>query len=119
MLGFVNQEEMPAALSLGDMFALVSGVEPWGLVLNEAMACGLLPVVSDRVWCAPDLVEGLGETFPAGDVSALAAALDRAIARLNDNDWRREAASRLGSRDLRATAAGFAQAAVKATRGQA
>jgi len=119
MLGFVNQEEMPAALSLGDVFALVSGVEPWGLVVNEAMACGLLPVVSDRVGCAPDLVAGLGEAFPAGDVRALAAALDRAIARLNDNDWRREAASRLGSRDLRATAAGFAQAAVKATRGQA
>ena len=119
MLGFVNQEEMPAALSLGDVFALVSGVEPWGLVVNEAMACGLLPVVSDRVGCAPDLVEGLGEAFPAGDVRALAAALDRAIARLNDNDWRREAASRLGSRDLRATAAGFAQAAVKATRGLA
>ena len=119
MVGFVNQTGMPAALALGDIIALVSDVEQWGLVVNEAMACGLLPVVSDRVGCAPDLVEGLGETFPAGDVRALAAALDRAVARLNDNDWRREAASRLGSRDLRATAAGFAQAAVKATQGQA
>lgn len=113
MLGFVNQEEMPAALSLGDVFALISGVEPWGLVVNEAMACGLLPVVSDRVGCAPDLVEGLGETFPAGDVVALAAALDRAVARLSNDDWRCEATRRLASRDLHATAEGFAQAALR------
>ncbi len=111
MMGFVNQSNMPAALALGDVHALVSEVEPWGLVVNEAMACGLLPVVSDRVGCAPDLVEGVGETFPVGDVKALAAALDRAVQRLSDDDWRREGARRLDCRGVRATAAGFAWAA--------
>jgi glycosyltransferase involved in cell wall biosynthesis len=116
MLGFVNQARMPAALGLGDVFALVSGFEQWGLAVNEAMACGLLPVVSDRVGCAPDLVEGVGETFPAGDVRALAAALDRGVARLSDDAWRREAACRLDSHDVRATAAGYARAAFHAIR---
>jgi glycosyltransferase involved in cell wall biosynthesis len=116
MLGFVNQTDMPAALALGDIIALVSDVDQWGLVVNEAMACGLFPVVSNRVGCAPDLVEGVGETFPASDVVALAAALDRAVARLSDDAWRREAACRVDSRDVHATAAGYARAAFHAIR---
>jgi glycosyltransferase involved in cell wall biosynthesis len=51
--------------------------ETWGLVVNEAMLCGLPVVVSDRVGCGPDLVRD-GETglrYPCGDVEALASAL--------------------------------------------
>jgi glycosyltransferase involved in cell wall biosynthesis len=50
------------------------GGETWGLVVNEAMACGLPAIVSDAVGCAPDLVEDgkTGFTFPLGDCSALA-----------------------------------------------
>jgi glycosyltransferase involved in cell wall biosynthesis len=116
MLGFVNQTDMPAALVLGEIFALGSNVEQWGLVVSEALACGLLPVVSDRVGCAPDLVEGIGETFPAGDVPALAAALDRAVDRLPEDGWRREAARRLVAFDLGATATGFANATLDVAR---
>ncbi len=110
MMGFMNQSDMSAALALGDIFALVSSVEPSGLAVNEAMACGLFPVVSDCVGCAPDLVVGVGETFQVGDVKALAAALYRAVTRLSDDDWRREGARRLDCRGVRATAAGFARA---------
>ena len=60
---------------------LPSGREPWGLVVNEGMACGLIPVVSDAVGCGPDLVRGVGEIFPVGDVAALAAALTRVAGR--------------------------------------
>ena len=52
-LGFVNQAELPCWYASGDILALPSGREPWGLVVNEAMACGLLPVVSDAVGCGP------------------------------------------------------------------
>jgi glycosyltransferase involved in cell wall biosynthesis len=78
--GFLNQSEMPKAYVAADCLVLPSNEgETWGLVVNEAMACGLPAVVSDRVGCAPDLVLP-GETgmiFPFGDVDALARVLKR------------------------------------------
>ena len=78
--GFKNQTELPAYYAAGDLLALPSdGAETWGLVVNEAFACGTPAVVSDAVGCGPDLVdEGrTGATFPLGDVDALAAAVER------------------------------------------
>ncbi|MGH9821893.1 MAG: glycosyltransferase, partial [Blastocatellia bacterium] len=48
--------------------------ETWGLVVNEAMVSGLPAIVSDRVGCAPDLIEEgvTGYTFPFGNVESLA-----------------------------------------------
>jgi glycosyltransferase involved in cell wall biosynthesis len=37
------------------------GNDSWGLVVNEAAACGVPAVVSDHVGCAPDLIVS-GET---------------------------------------------------------
>lgn len=74
--GFLNQSEMPRAYVAADALVLPSDYgETWGLVVNEAMACGLTAVVSDRVGCGADLVtDGVtGYTFPFGDVAALAA----------------------------------------------
>jgi glycosyltransferase involved in cell wall biosynthesis len=47
--------------------------EPWGIVLNEAMAAGCVPVVSDAVGAAPDLiVQGeTGFAFPSRDWTAM------------------------------------------------
>ena len=55
--------------------------ETWGLVVNEAMACGLPAVVSEGVGCAPDLIVAgeTGEMFPMGDTDALADAMERAL----------------------------------------
>lgn len=88
-LGFVNQSSMPETLAAADLLVLPSSYEPWGLVVNEGLACGLVPVVSDAVGCAPDLVSGVGEIFPVGDVPALAAAVSRALERLDDPGQRR------------------------------
>ena len=44
-------------------FVLPSTREPWGLVVNEAMASGLPVVVSNRCGCAEDLVRGNGFVF--------------------------------------------------------
>lgn len=76
--GFLNQTELPKAYAVADCLVLPSDYgETWGLVVNEAMACGLPVVVSDRVGCGPDLVEDgiTGIVFPFGDVEALAGAL--------------------------------------------
>jgi glycosyltransferase involved in cell wall biosynthesis len=64
-----------------DVFALLSEREPWAVVVNEAAACGLPLVLSDRVGAAHDLLRDgeNGTLVPAGDVGAAAAAL-RALA---------------------------------------
>jgi glycosyltransferase involved in cell wall biosynthesis len=79
--GFRNQTELPRFFDLCDVFVLPSRHEPWGLVVNEAMNAGRAVVVSDDVGCQEDLVrEGeTGAVFPAGDVPALAAALQRVL----------------------------------------
>lgn len=109
-LGFVNQAELPGWYGCGDVLALPSHREPWGLVVNEGMACGLVPVVSDAVGCGADLVAGVGEVFPAGDVAALAVALTRAGA--DARDRRERVRGRLSRFTLAQTASGYEQAAV-------
>ena len=47
---------VPEVLALSNVLVLPSRSEPWGLVVNEAMACGLPVIVSDRCGCAADLV---------------------------------------------------------------
>ena len=87
--GFLNQTELTRAYAAGDCLVLPSDYgETWGLVVNEAMVCGLPAIVSDRVGCGPDLVEPgvTGAVFPFGDVQALAQRMcdlagDRARAR--------------------------------------
>jgi glycosyltransferase involved in cell wall biosynthesis len=113
--GFVNQAELPSYYHVADILVLPSAAEPWGLVVNEAMAAGALPVVSDGVGAAPDLVTGLGEIYPAGDVAELAAALARALDRVTGSSADADLAKRLRERvdryGIEATAAGFEQAA--------
>jgi glycosyltransferase involved in cell wall biosynthesis len=76
-LGFLNQSQLPSAYCASDLLVLPSMFEPFGLVVNEAMLCGLPIAVSDRVGARFDLVrpDENGYVFPAGDVEALAAIL--------------------------------------------
>jgi glycosyltransferase involved in cell wall biosynthesis len=77
-LGFCNQSNMPAAYAASQVLALPSsGRETWGLVCNEALACGKPIVVSDAVGSAPDLAAdgNVGRTFGLGDTVGLAAAI--------------------------------------------
>jgi len=70
IMGFIsNQEELFYRYNLGDLLILPSEIEPWGLVVNEAMAAGLPVIVSDNCGCKMDLVnEGVnGYTFKKGD----------------------------------------------------
>jgi glycosyltransferase involved in cell wall biosynthesis len=81
-LGFVNQSQLPAVYASADALVLPSDAqETWGLVVNEAMACGIPAVVSDAVGCGPDLVEPgvTGDVFPLGDAAALAVAVQRTL----------------------------------------
>ena len=77
LTGHLDELELADAYGAADAFVLPSRFEPWGLVVNEAMAAGLPVVVSDAVGAREDLVlDGVtGASFPAGDAEALAARL--------------------------------------------
>ena len=77
--GFLNQSEIAEAYGCAHVLVLPSGyAETWGLVVNEAMSCGLPAIVSDHVGCGPDLVKQheTGMVFPAGNVSELAESME-------------------------------------------
>ena len=70
MLGFCNQSEMPGAYAAADVLVLPSTArETWGLVANEALACGRRVLLSDAVGSAADLTTDprVGQTFTLGD----------------------------------------------------
>jgi glycosyltransferase involved in cell wall biosynthesis len=71
--------ELPSFYALAECFVLPSTREPWGLVVNEAMASGLPVLVSSRCGCAEDLVESgkNGFVFDPSKEGALATLLTR------------------------------------------
>jgi len=78
LIGFVNQAEIPKHYAMCDVFVLPSLYEPRGAVINEAMACGLPVIVTDRCGSIGDIVLD-GENafiYPAGDADALAHEMD-------------------------------------------
>jgi glycosyltransferase involved in cell wall biosynthesis len=54
--GFVQRDPLATYYALADMLILPTYSDPWGLVVNEAMACGLPVVVSRVAGCAANLV---------------------------------------------------------------
>ncbi|CAK9009170.1 Alpha-D-kanosaminyltransferase (2'-deamino-2'-hydroxyneamine 1-alpha-D-kanosaminyltransferase) (Glycosyltransferase KanE) (Kanamycin biosynthesis protein E), partial [Durusdinium trenchii] len=79
--GFLNQSEIVDAYLASDCLVLPSDHgETWGLVVNEAMACGLPAIVSDQAGCSRDLIaEGVtGFTFSFGDWPQLVDRMKRA-----------------------------------------
>lgn len=77
--GWVSYEDLPHLLSGAGALVLPSEIEPWGLVVNEAMAAGLPVVVSRSCGCYPELcregVNGFG--CDPGSVGTIADALMR------------------------------------------
>jgi glycosyltransferase involved in cell wall biosynthesis len=117
--GFRNQSEMPRFLELATVFALPARHEPWGLIVNEAMAAGRAVIVTDDVGCQPDLVtDGVeGCVYPVGDVDALAGALRRVLATPETAQAMGDAARRRISRwSFEEDVAGLKQAIAQVTR---
>jgi glycosyltransferase involved in cell wall biosynthesis len=119
--GFVNQEAIPALYGMSDVFVLPSSFDPRATVVNEAMACGLPVIVTDRCGPAGDIVRhgDNGFVFRFGDVDALAAHLD---ALASDAELRRRMSERsrqiIAAWDYRAGVEGVKEAlrAVEARR---
>jgi glycosyltransferase involved in cell wall biosynthesis len=97
LTGDVEWERIAELYVAADVFALLSEREPWAVVVNEAAACGLPLVLSDRVGAAHDLLRDgeNGSLVEAGDVDAAARALGELA---KDPERRRVQAAR--SREL-------------------
>jgi glycosyltransferase involved in cell wall biosynthesis len=80
--GFRNQSELPRFFDLSTMFVLPARHEPWGLIVNEAMAAGKTVIASDQVGAAADLLHPgkNGFIFPMGDIAALRDAIIETLA---------------------------------------
>ena len=73
--GFQQADALPAWYGGAGLYVHPAHADPWGLVVNEAMAAGLPVLVSRGAGCAPDLVGGNGRTFAPGDPEGLASLL--------------------------------------------
>jgi glycosyltransferase involved in cell wall biosynthesis len=77
--GFLQAGALARWYAFAAAFVHPSLMEPWGLVVNEAAACGLPLLVSERAGCAetlvPDPAGTSGMRFDPEDENALAAGL--------------------------------------------
>jgi len=89
--GAISSDQVTGFFQKGDVFVLVSDVEPWGIVINEALSMGLPVIAPYWIGAASDLViDGItGIVLPDNDPSTIA----QAIARLYQN---RDYAKQLG-----------------------
>jgi len=112
-LGFQNQTHLSRYYHAADLLILPSQEwETWGLVVNEAMHHGLPCVVSDRVGCAPDLIEEgrTGELFEAGSVLSLRQAIERAMGLVGREDVRALCHKKVSGYTVERAAEGLARA---------
>ncbi len=97
--GAVSQREFAAAMRDVHVLVLPSAEEAFGLVVLQALQCGVPCIVSDRVGAKDLLRPGeTGTVFPFGDVDQLAAALlrwEQARGQVADRFPYRAAAERL------------------------
>ena len=86
-MGYVPDSELYMYYYASDIFVFPTHYDPWGLVVNEAMACGLPVIVSDAAGCHFDLVRNgrNGFVVHAGDVNGIV----RAIELLSNSDLRK------------------------------
>jgi len=73
--GFLHREALAVFYAMAEGFVFPTHSDPWGLVVNEAMACGLPVICSEAAGCAADLVDGRnGRVVSPGAAAELASA---------------------------------------------
>lgn len=118
--GFLQRDDLPALYALAEALVLPTHSDTWGLVVNEALACGLPVIVTDVAGCAADLVRDgeNGFVIPPRDSQALCEALQRHLGDSAGLNEMRRRARNVGMRFApQAWADGVVQA-VAGTRGE-
>ena len=77
--GFAQREQLASYYALAEALVLPTYADTWGLVVNEAMACGLPVILSHAAGCAAELVKENwnGLMVPPRDVPSLTLAMRR------------------------------------------
>lgn len=112
--GFLQRECLARHYALAEALVFPTWADAWGMVVNEAMACGLPVIVSDAAGCTADLIEDSwnGRMVRARDVNQLASAMaqlagdPKASATMGQR-----ARQRIGEYSPQTCAAGIARAA--------
>lgn len=80
-LGAIDNDKLPQYYQEADVFILPSKIEPWGLVVEEALNNGTPVIVSSRVGCAQSLVipHGAGLVFESENKKELSDCLERML----------------------------------------
>jgi glycosyltransferase involved in cell wall biosynthesis len=118
--GFAQREDLAGLYALAETLVLPTHSDPWGLVVNEAMACGLPIIVSSVAGCSSDLVEDgwNGYIVPPRDSGKLSVAID-SVLRQPELKQRMSVHSseRIRNYSPEACADGLAAAAISSTTG--
>jgi glycosyltransferase involved in cell wall biosynthesis len=79
--GFAQREDLAGLYALAEALVLPTHSDPWGLVVNEAMACGLPIIASSVAGCSADLVEDgwNGYVVPPRDLEKLRVAMETVV----------------------------------------
>lgn len=85
--GFVHRDELASYYGLADCLVFPTRSDPWGLVVNEAMACGLPVICGQSAGCAADLVKSNGRVIDPRNAGQLPRAMEELA---SDADLRRE-----------------------------
>ena len=95
-ISFKNKEELKNYYRACDLFVLPTRQDVWGLVINEAMACGLPIITTDRCIAGLELVDkDNGKIIPVNDVNKLAEAIiallsnERELRRMGENSLKK------------------------------
>jgi glycosyltransferase involved in cell wall biosynthesis len=73
--GFVQRNQLASYYGLADCLVFPTHSDPWGLVVNEGMACGLPVICGRSAGCAADLVKANGRMIDSRNVHQLAHAM--------------------------------------------
>ncbi|MGB9073516.1 MAG: glycosyltransferase family 4 protein [Terriglobales bacterium] len=79
--GFVQRDQLAGLYALAEALVFPTRSDPWGLVVNEAIACGLPVIATDVAGCTADLVrDGVnGYVVGARQPEALSQAMEKLL----------------------------------------
>lgn len=82
----ISDEMLPVVYNLASVLVMPSFYEGFGFPALEAMACGTVPIVSNRS-SLPEVVGDVGLQIEPEDTDAIAAAIEKV---LTDTEWRKQ-----------------------------